>query len=139
MNIGTLCKRRNVLAAKRQKDIFAGGNGARGFRFVCNVDPVVAGLLLPKRALQPDERDFRCFRGNDGILRNARSIGMCRVNHKVDLFGPDIGGKAIRSAKAAAANRAAQFCRSSGAPRRVLSAVCLASSAIGPAMSMPID
>lgn len=97
---------------------FSPGNGARGFCFVCNIDPVVAGLLLPKRALQPDKRDFRCFRGNDGILRNARGIGMCRVNHEAYSLGLDIGGKAIRSAKAAAANRAAQFCRSSGASRK---------------------
>ncbi len=43
---------------------------------------------------------------------------MCRVNHEAYSLGLDIGGKAIRSAKAAAANRAAQFCRSSGASRK---------------------
>lgn len=65
---------------KRKKEILEGGNGERGLCLVWNIDKVVEGMIIKKREIKKEKRDFSWLSGNEGILRNERGIGMCRVN-----------------------------------------------------------
>jgi len=83
---------------------------------VRNLDPIVAGLTLPRRSFYGEQRRTCDRGGRDGVAAHLSGKGMGCVDQNVDAFVPQIADEPLDAAKAAASHRNGLSARSRGAP-----------------------
>lgn len=95
-------ERSEIVAADCEKDTPRRvSERAHRFPQVCDLDPAVAGLLLPWRPSQRQDAPVRPRNGLGGIRRNDRRIGMRRVDQEIDVFIGKASREPGRTAEAA--------------------------------------
>jgi hypothetical protein len=72
---------------------------------VINHNPPIAGLLLPSRPGEGNERNVRTLASAPRMLRDAHCERMGRVDHRIDVLRHEIGEKSIGPAKTANSGR----------------------------------
>lgn len=104
--LGRGFKGQELLSAKRQKSVCAGGTQCGGcFLDASHVQPTVALPRNPGQARQSDKSDACYISSPYGIGRNARRIRMRRIHQQIETFLGNIARQALCAAKAAGAHR----------------------------------
>ncbi len=67
--------------------------------------PIIAGLSLPRRALQSDKWNIGQFCGLNGVCRDARRVRVGRIHQKIEPIFRDEVGQSFCTAKSAGAHR----------------------------------
>ncbi len=70
-------------------------------REIIDLDPAIAGLALPRRALQRQQRHRSGGTRRDGVRAHLGGKGMGSVDHARDLFSAKIVDQAVDAAKTA--------------------------------------
>lgn len=109
----------DFLAAKGDKDHLSGAAKRADGRFsIGTFDPAVAGLFVPARTMQGQQRNAGRLRGNDSVTRNLVSVRVGGVDQQADVLGLQIGSKPLRAPKTAGAYRHGLARRIGGAARQ---------------------
>ncbi|MGY3697338.1 hypothetical protein ACVIGA_007418 [Bradyrhizobium sp. USDA 3240] len=110
-------ERRDVLAADREEHVGATVRQRRDRRDdVRDLDPVIAGCSIPRRAFKREQRRCGLRAGGDCVAAHLGREGMRRVDHMRDALATQIVGKTADAAEAADPGRQRLFGRSCGAP-----------------------
>lgn len=108
----------NFVASERKEDTtWIGPQRNDGIAYRWNPQPAIAFLVLPAWSADGHDRNIRSSRRRGRIRRNARGIGMRRVDKDADVFVAEKSGEAVGAAEAADARR-------HGLHRRIARAPC---------------